>query len=74
MVLNSTSGNEFRIEMYCRRISRYAKKMCTVFVVYDMCRDDKGQYKELTTKQDVVLKKTSADSILARGSGENEEI
>ena len=47
IVLNGTSGNLYPIEAELRSIVGATQKMCTVFAVYDMCKDQKERYKEL---------------------------
>ena len=73
MVLNGTSGNVFAIEAnlrdFCSDIC--SDKLCTVFAVFDMCKDQKTRYEQLTLTQDKelkgVAKKAEGDN---RGEGD----
>ena len=51
MILNSTSGNLFKIEQTCLDVCNSTKNMCTVFAVYDMCKDELRRYPGLSLKQ-----------------------
>ena len=44
MVLNDTSGNLFPIEQTCRNVCTATKRLCTVFAVYDMCKEKIENY------------------------------
>ena len=66
MVLNQTSGNLYPIEQMCRDICYMTNNFCTVFAVFDMCKDVKEMYKELSLKEAKPVRK----SIIGRGSGE----
>lgn len=64
MVLNDTSGNIFPIEKTCRDICLVTKKLCTVFAVYDMCKENIENYDKLT------LSKEKTGKAKGRGTGE----
>ena len=67
MVFNAaTSGNLFSIEQTLRDICLASSNMCTVFAVYDMCKDIIGRYPELT-KMAIKVKKGKTKG---RGIGE----
>ena len=44
MVFNATSGNLYSIEATCRKICSITSHLCTVFAVYDFCKDMKEGY------------------------------
>ena len=52
LVLNSaTSGNLYAIEDICRSFAgNITKHFCTVFAVYDMCRESANLYPNLSKK------------------------
>ena len=50
MVFNGTSGNLYNIEQNFRDVCDRSENMCTVFAVYDMCKDIKERYKDLTLR------------------------
>ena len=58
MVLNGTSGNLFPIEAHLRDFCSPAasNELCTVFAVFDMCKDLKTRYGDLSLKQQAALK------------------
>ena len=47
MILNGITGNLFRIEESLSGICKATNKKCTVFAVYDMCRDKIANYPNL---------------------------
>ena len=61
MVFNGTSGNVYAIEQQLRDFCSelVSDKLCTVFAVFDMCKDLKTRYGDLTLKQDKELKGTA---------------
>ena len=64
-LLNETSGNIFPIEQRCKDVCLLTKNDCTVFAVFDMCKDVKGNYEQLTARA-IKLHKVK------EGTGENE--
>ena len=71
MVFNGTSGNVFPIEQHLRDFctDTTSEKLCTVFAVFDMCKDMRTRYEQLTMKQDKDLKGV-AKKVEGRGEGE----
>ena len=60
MVFNGTSGQLYNIEQNLRDFcDEKANHQCTVFAVFDMCKDVKTRYAELTLKADKELKGTA---------------
>ena len=47
MLLNGTTNNLYPIEQACRDVCKATNNMCTVFAVYDMCKDELDHYLEL---------------------------
>ena len=69
MIMNDTSGNLYSIEQTCRDICVITNNMCTVFAVYDMCKDELRNYPGLTRK----MEKGRDYTELVGGRGEGEE-
>ena len=55
MLLNNTNNNLLPIEQACRDVCAATNNMCTVFAVYDMCKDELDRYPELKTNATSVV-------------------
>ena len=67
MILNSSNGNLFSIEQTCRNVCQITDNMCTVFAIYDMCKDLVENYPGLRRKTEKTIE--VIDVTHGRGTG-----